>query len=495
MKKNFMWKLCFALLALPFVVSCSEEIEEPTPTIPEVSITAGTATTESLTFTLTSKDAEEVKWLCYEKSESAPDAATVLSTGTAAEANKSVEITATGLTPSTEYVLVAVAKNDASEVMSEKVEMTTGETPTPTVALEFVEAGETTIKFELTTTNAEEVKWVYIEKDSREVTAEQVLQNGTMAEANTTVEVEITNLEVEVEYEIYAAAKAGEKVVLGEVLNAKTVYVPKTTNFISTEVSVVITGNNYYFKFENATSSSYSVDVYAALDSEWLPSGTYDLALGSEPGGMETRYTRFWDNDKQSSIYFAEGLLTVVATPNEETLEIMYDIEGNFTTDKGDIYTLKYEGLIDGISLPTEGGEPGEMETIEFIADPTTDVPYRRSNGGVDGEYILVFTDADWGELILDIYTNLEDSDNGNGHLPDGTYTIADGSVDTYSQVVLYEPSYWYANFAECTITVSRVDETYTIGVDGILDDSGTQKRLIMNYTGVIEDMVRTTEG
>ena len=126
--------LLLALLALPLLfVACDndnpqvDEILDPT-----VEVTAGEATENSLTFTVTSTDAEKVAYLVVEGAE-APTASEVLANGTSIEVNTNVALTATDLKAETEYTIVAAAQNSKAVVKS-SAKMTTakgGETPGP----------------------------------------------------------------------------------------------------------------------------------------------------------------------------------------------------------------------------------------------------------------------------------------------------------------------------------------------------------------------------
>ncbi len=125
--------LLLALLALPLMmVACEpdnpiDEVKDPT-----VAVTVGTATENSISFTVTSTEAEKVAYLVVEGTE-APTASEVLANGTAVEANKSVELTATELEAETEYTIVAAAQNTKAVVKTTAAAKTlaAGETPGP----------------------------------------------------------------------------------------------------------------------------------------------------------------------------------------------------------------------------------------------------------------------------------------------------------------------------------------------------------------------------
>ena len=126
--------LFLALFALPlFFVACEPdtpavEVKEPT-----VTVVAGEVTTTTISFTITSTDADKVAYLVVEGTE-APTASEVLANGTEVEANKSVVVTATELKADTEYTIVAAAQNSQAVVkgtVSKKTAVEGGDEPTP----------------------------------------------------------------------------------------------------------------------------------------------------------------------------------------------------------------------------------------------------------------------------------------------------------------------------------------------------------------------------
>lgn len=123
--------LFLALLALPLMfVACNED--KPVDEVKDatITVTAGTATENTLSFTVASTNAEKVAYLVVEGD--APTASEVLTNGTAVDANKSVELTATELKAETKYTIVAAAQNSKG-VVKNSIEMTTlaAETPGP----------------------------------------------------------------------------------------------------------------------------------------------------------------------------------------------------------------------------------------------------------------------------------------------------------------------------------------------------------------------------
>ena len=127
--------LLFLLLALPLAFTACDTTNEIVDEVknPTVAITVGEATENSIAFTITSTDADEVKYLVVEAAEGTPTATEVLTNGIEAEANAKTGCYVAELKAKTEYTIVAAAKNTKAVVKAE-AKMTTkgnGEEPTP----------------------------------------------------------------------------------------------------------------------------------------------------------------------------------------------------------------------------------------------------------------------------------------------------------------------------------------------------------------------------
>ncbi len=150
--------LFLALFALPLLfVACEPdtpavEVKEPT-----VTIVAGDVTENTISFVITSTDAEKVAYLVIEGTE-APTASEVLANGTEVEVNKSVEVTATELKAETEYTIVAAAQNSKAVVKAIEIKNTlpSGSEPSDFIKLKSAaevsfaaEGGEGEIEYEI----------------------------------------------------------------------------------------------------------------------------------------------------------------------------------------------------------------------------------------------------------------------------------------------------------------------------------------------------------
>ena len=133
--------LLFLLLAMPLAFAACETPDQPVDEVkdPTVAITVGEATESSIAFTITTADADEVKYLVVESTEGTPTATEVLSNGTAAEVNAEAGCYVAELKAETEYTIVAAAKN-AKAVAKAEAKMTTkkgGEPVPPTPGDEY----------------------------------------------------------------------------------------------------------------------------------------------------------------------------------------------------------------------------------------------------------------------------------------------------------------------------------------------------------------------
>ncbi len=108
-------------------------------TIPTVEINYVSTTTTSISFSVTSADAERCAYIMFDGS--APDAETIISTGEEVEANKTNTISIENLTSSTTYTVIAAAYGNEKYVASEVLTITTKDEQPPVDenAIEFEE--------------------------------------------------------------------------------------------------------------------------------------------------------------------------------------------------------------------------------------------------------------------------------------------------------------------------------------------------------------------
>ena len=464
------------------------ETEESTGVTLSFAITDITECSAKLS--ITSENASEVKYLVALEADGLPSQEDVEAYGESVESNAQVEVTISDLMAGAAYYVRGLATGENS--FAEDIYSFVTLAPSPVLSASLTEdIGYDYAVFSVEAENVAEVKYVCIKAGSRDVTAEQVLKNGTAIEAG---DVKVEGLAEEATYEVYVAAKGlNEAVVMADVLTFTT-----TKNIVTYTMSAstvasahVYTETNYFLTFVDAANGyTLNADFYVAEGSKYLPSGEYVLA-GFNAGEISAPYTSFMFTPTDlTATTFSSGSLNVVATPNEETREVYYEIGGVLYFADGNSVVLNYAGLVAGIELPEE--IPGAPEgAYIFEVSPSTNMPKRVHGSNLQaGEYYIKFYDKNWSELTLDIFVDPALCNNGNDGLPAGTYTIADGSLDTYSNVALYNP-YFGGNFTEAELYVSVDGDNYTFTLLGTAVSGATSKVIYMTYTGEINDMVK----
>lgn len=440
------------------------------------------------TFNITTQNSEVVKYLLSTAEEGYPGEEEVQADGIDLEPNTTQEVTLTDLEAATDYILTVSAKGKGLGTVA-SYPFTTAAAPTVSAAL-TEDIGYDYAVLTVEWANATAVKYVCIEAGSRDVTADQVIKNGTDIEAN---EVRISDLKQTTAYEVYVAAtSAGGTVVMADTLTFTTAteiesYVMASES--TTASSLKYGEGNYYITFTDSVAGYIlKADFYCDDSNNYLASGTYTLG-GYNIGEISQNYTTFmFDPTYTPAAKFASGSLDVVASPNEETREIIYTIYGQLFFEDGSYAELNFNNRIANISLP-EIEDPNADNTYTFEVSPETSMPKRIHNSNLAaGEYYIKFYDANWNELTLDLRVDPALCNNGADALPAGIYTTADGSFDTFSSVSLYNP-YFGGKFTEAELEVSKDGDIYTFKFTGTAESGSETKVVKMEYTGEIADM------
>lgn len=464
------------------------ETEEADVVGPTISIAVGEVGETAATFTITTTNAATVKYCVYDMSSGNPDelisAEEVFETGTAVEANATVEVEVTDLTFGKEYEIIVAAEGEGGVAVESEAFNTTCPAPVLEAAL-TEDIGYNYAVFSLSAEYVAEVKYVCIVAGSRDVTAEQVLKNGTAVESG---EVKVEGLKEETAYEIYVAAKGlDESVLMADALTfttAKNIVVYNLTDELIAS-SYSYSSTNFFLTFiDEKQGYTLNLDFYAAEDLGYLPSGEYALA-GMNGGEVSSAYSRFFFNRNDTvGSTFNSGSVNVVASPNEETREVYYNVTGVLYFEDGNSVVLSYEGLISGIELPeiVEGAPEGAhiFEVKESIQ------PTRYTGNSVPGEYYIKFTDNDGGEFRFDLLLDPATCDNGNAVLPTGTYTTEQFNLSS-TDFVTYRPSYKVWNITEIEVDVVTEGEIHTIVVNATMENGGETKPFYMNWSGEIK--------
>ena len=461
-----------------------EAVEYPAT---DLTIYEGDITDTTATFIIATANAEVVKYMVKLADADYPTAEEWETDGIAVEPNVEEAVMVTGLEAETKYffAVMAAGKGQGSESV---YPFTTYSAPQVTATLG--DFGTDYVEFTVDYKNVSEVKYVCIEAGTREVTAEQVLKNGTSIDRT---DVRVEGLKEGTAYEIYVAVKnASGSTAMADVLTFTT-----AKNIITYAMSVNIasayqySATNYFVTFiDEANGYTLRADFYMAEGAEYLASGEYVLA-GFNAGEISKPYTNFaFSPTDLSPTTFESGSLNVVATPNEDTREIYYEVSGTLYFADGNSVVLNYSGPIAGIQLPEviEGAPEG---AYVFEVSPSTSMPKRVHGSNLQaGEYYIKFYDSNWNELTIDLFVDPTLCNNGSDPLPMGIYSTADGSFDTYSNVALYNP-YFSGNFTKAELEVGKDGDNYTFKLLGTVVSGTTEKVIYMTYTGEIAEMVK----
>lgn len=265
------------------------------------------------------------------------------------------------------------------------------EVKNPTVAITMGEATETSIAFTITSTDAEEVKYIVVEASEGTPTATEVLANGTVAQVNTEAGCYVAELKSDTEYTIVAAAKNTLAVVKAEAkmttkkggnneepeptpgdqydatFKADDIYIAYYGDMYSaaynyyvilSDVGVVLTETDMSFK-ENGTY--YLLDLYAADAAEnnnfTIPNGTYKAATTSAAG-------TFGLGDYGAGLNIVNGEPTYYIYASGEVVVSDNKIVATITMDDGQKHQITYEGSL----YFGESGETPTPPTEEFEA-------------------------------------------------------------------------------------------------------------------------------
>ena len=492
MKDSKLFPLFFVLLSIIGLSTSCKKVEN-TPQEPTITLELEEQTSSSITFMANISDATSAKYIVIEGTQ-APQASEILTTGISLEIESEQYITLEDLTPETTYTISIAAENESVIAPVKSISVTTSETPAePTITIENIEATHNSITFSATTENTINAAWLVIKKGSRDVSMSDVFDYGTEFEPNTTVEITVENMEAETEYEIFVCA-ANDYATHLKIEEISTVREILTYNIVGDYANCVIYPEDeytdFYVKvFDQANNLEFRFDFFDELEAIYLNSGSYTMKENATIGDIGTEYTALAVLDE---IYRYESAVAhIVATPNEETYEIFYEITAELILENTlDTINLTYNGTVTGLKLP-EPEEP-DSSIYEFIPDPSAKQPYRITpSGEVPGEYYLKFISSNWNELTLDIYLDPAICNNGNDGLPAGTYSIATGEIDDYySSISLYNP-YFGGSFTECTLEVSVDGDQYTFILNGVATSGSETKTIKMNWTGEVTNMVR----
>ena len=396
--------LCMAALGLS-LVGCNPE---PTPTPndelqPTIALEKGSENVNYVTFTLTTTNATEARYMVLEDGTEAPTLDAILTEGVAVElAEGKAEVKAEGLEADTEYMVVAAAKNVTKVAGSNTLYLKTTAQAEVTLDVELVQVAHNAINFRFTAENAERVAYL-VQNASKEIPeASEVLRKGDEVDPASKEAVEVADLDPVKDYVLLVAAEgAGKSVMVQEAFTTK----DDPSNIIEhnyTRVKGSKYSSNYYlmFSYEDASEadnfayneSTLCLDFYGDPEKDYLPAGTYEVKESTEwPCLNSMRYSTYgYDN----GVLLKSGAVEVSIDPDTKAYTFVIDLQlkdgrslkANYTGDVDNMpvvdkvfvntdytsakATTADNGLTWALTLADDAGNAAHLDIVNAFQSP-----------------------------------------------------------------------------------------------------------------------------
>ena len=343
--------------------------EDPEPVKqPKVSVTAGTATENSVSFTVTPTDAERCAYVCLEASEAVPAAETILKDGVQIDAAKESTQTVENLKAETSYNIVAAVQNGELSAVSTTLSMTTlkAEEPDkpgpddpdkpgpddpdkpdegvkPQITIAVSEITEDSAILTISPVDAEKCAYLCL-PELDDSPAEEIIVYGNEADATKEAEYKLQSLKYNTTYNVVAAVKNGNN------------YAKANYKFTTKDRTAVV--NEYTMNSGVSSSSDGHVNVVLSGDNvtfyldfytgeKTVPAGYY--LMKNEVKGKCLSAAKTYMETKEGRKTFKTGNATVELT--DKTYKMTFE----FTDEIGDIFKGTFSGEISGM-FDEEGG-------------------------------------------------------------------------------------------------------------------------------------------
>ena len=396
--------LCMAALGLS-LVGCNPE---PTPTPndeaqPTIALEKGSENVNYVTFTLTTTNATEARYMVLEDGTDAPTLDAILTEGVAVElAEGKAEVKAEGLEADTEYMVVAAAKNVTKVAGSNTLYLKTTAQAEVTLDVELVQVAHNAINFRFTAENAERVAYL-VQNASKEIPeASEVLRKGDEVDPASKEAVEVADLDPVKDYVLLVAAEgAGKSVMVQEAFTTK----DDPSNVIEhnyTRVKGSKYSSNYYlmFSYEDASEAdnfaynetTLCLDFYGDPEKDYLPAGTYEVKESTEwPCLNSMRYSTYgYDN----GVLLKSGAVEVSIDPDTKAYTFVIDLQlkdgrslkANYTGDVDNMpvvdkvfvntdytsakATTADNGLTWALTLADDAGNAAHLDIVNAFQSP-----------------------------------------------------------------------------------------------------------------------------
>ena len=186
--------LCLSALSFGLMGCEKEAVTAPADEKqPTIALEKGKENVDYVTFTVTTTEATEARYMVLEDGADAPTLDAIMTNGVAiALEDGKAEVKAEGLEADTEYMVVAAAKNKTKVAGSNTLYVKTTAQAEVTLDVELVQVAHTSIFFRFTAENAEKVAYL-VQNATKEVPeASEVLRKGDEVDPASKEAVEVT---------------------------------------------------------------------------------------------------------------------------------------------------------------------------------------------------------------------------------------------------------------------------------------------------------------
>lgn len=509
--------LLYLLLALPMLMVACNKDGDDTKQDPTVSVTAGEATENSLTFSVDVKGGDRAAWVVFEGEEPAD----IFEAGTPVNANKVSTVVATDLKRATYYTIVAAVEGNGKVVKSAPVKMLTlgnvEPTPTPTPDQEYTLAAAERIQDSEIPANlfaiimVDDTESVELMLGLEGKSGDTTLQAGKYTVADGTINEESYlvvygdneaeyrfdegSVEVGLEGEIYtfdiwmkdnASSQNIHLTYEGVVLNMEPQGQPETEVVEPLRVTAeLFEPGNFALQLWVSDSLYHELDMYDLTNpnSNYLTSGHYSMKDGSIGSDWSIYAYTFNGNDVSAKMTAAEIDLKI----NDDN---SVSIKGSFASEEGHSATIDWKGNVEGFNFEPQG-DPTSFDVVFSSAS------YLQTSSYNDAEIYQFRNEAGF-------QANIHFEKSKAKPLTPGRYTIADYVTPgefTYaaadSRITILDGAGEKVTGQLITagdIVVEVVDEAYKISFDLTINYNGGVP-FKASFEGTIANDTVWTEG
>ncbi len=468
--------LCLAALGFGLMGCNPEPTPTPNEAQPTVALEKGSENANFVTFTLTTTNATEARYMVLEDGADAPSLDAIMTEGVAVELEDGkADVKAEGLEADTEYMVVAAAKNVTKVAGSNTLYVKTTAQAEVTLDVELVQVAHTSINFRFTAENAERVAYL-VQNASKEIPeASEVLRKGDEVDPTSKEAVEVTDLDPVKDYVLLVAAEgAGKSVMVDLAFTTK----DDPANVIEhnyTRVKGSKYSSNYYlmFSYEDANEAdnfaynenTLCLDFYGDPDKDYLPAGTYEVKESTEwPCVNSMRYSTYgYDN----GVLLKSGAVEVSIDPDTKA----YTFNINLQLKDGRSLAATYTGDVDNMPV---------VDKVFVTTDYTSAVATTSDNG------------LTWALTLADDAGNAAHLNLANAfqapYIVNNTYTIST-SAEEFSVKALAAEAGQFDNTTSTFVVAGENGGEFKFATGTLtVDIDWETKKYLMSFYGTLEN-------